>query len=224
MIRRSTSRRVPLRVIGALAIAAGVCACASANPSGSSSGVPSAAIVGGGDAAARGYCTDKGGMLVDRRAVWNTNAGPSAQLPLAGRQTFCEFESGSGDQTTRISVDQTTLSSEQPTLAAVAYLSKIGPVLPPNPGQNPGAYDCNTGLGGAGSFGNTAAGGGWVDESQPVFKVMNLCVFADGSAIDEFGIFYYANGTIRGADLAPLFRYQPNGKLPAMFAAPQPTP
>jgi hypothetical protein len=32
-----------------------------------------------------------------------------------------------------------------------------------------------------------------------------------------FGISYYANDTIRGADLAPLFRYQPDGKLPAMF-------
>jgi len=50
---------------------------------------------------------------------------------------------------------------------------------------------------------------------------MLMCVFADGSAIDAFGIFYYANGAVRGADLAPLFRYQPNGKLPAMFEAPR---
>jgi hypothetical protein len=160
-------------------------------------------------------------MLVDRVAVWNTNADKAAQLPLAGRMTFCEFESGQGDTTTRIAVDLTTLSSEQPTLAAVAYLSKIGPVVPSNPGQNPGAYDCNTGLGGSGAFGNTAAGGGWVDERQPVFKVMNMCFFADGSAIDEFGIFYYADGTVRGADLAPLFRYQPGDKLPAMFEEPR---
>ena len=27
---------------------------------------------------------------------------------------------------------------------------------------------------------------------------MNLCVFADGSAIDEFGIFYYATGAVQG--------------------------
>jgi hypothetical protein len=51
---------------------------------------------------------------------------------------------------------------------------------------------------------------------------MNECFFADGSAIDEFGLFYAASGTVRGADLAPLFRYQPNGKLPAMFEAPKP--
>src|SRR5689334_19112864 len=70
-----------------------------------------------GDGAAQQYCTDKGGVLVDRAAVWNTNADPAAQLPLAGRMTFCEFESGSGQETTRISVDLTTLSSKQPTLA-----------------------------------------------------------------------------------------------------------
>jgi hypothetical protein len=204
-----------IAIVAAVVVA--VACSPAASPGASSSATGSAS---GGDPAARKYCTDKGGMLVDRHAVWNTNADKAAQLPLAGRMTFCEFESGTGDTTTRIAVDLTTLSSEQPTLAAVAYLSKIGPVVPPNPGQNPGAYDCNTGLGGAGAFGNTAAGGGWVDESQPVFKVMNMCFFADGSAIDEFGIFYYTNGTVRGADLAPLFRYQPGDKLPAMFEEP----
>jgi hypothetical protein len=218
-------RAIPALLVAlCLAVAACTGATASRGPSAASgaSGSGDAAASGSGaDAAARQYCTDKGGMLVDRHAVWNTNADASAQLPLAGSMTFCEFESGTGDATTRISVDLVTLSSEQPTLAAVAYLSKVGPAVPPNPGQNPGAYDCNTGLGGSGTFGNTAAGGGWVDESQPVFKVMNMCVFADFSAIDEFGIFYYATGAVRGADLAPLFRYQPNGKLPAMFEAPR---
>ena len=38
-----------------------------------------------------------------------------------------------------------------------------------------------------------------------------------GSTIDAFGIFCYANDTVRGGDLAPLFRYQPGDKLPAMF-------
>ena len=33
-----------------------------------------------------------------------------------------------------------------------------------------------------------------------------MCVFPDGSAIDEWGIAYYASGVIRGVDLAPLFR------------------
>jgi len=198
-----------------------VAGCAGAASPSSAGGAGSSPGAGSADAAARQYCTDKGGMLVDRVAIWNTNADPAAQLPLAGKETFCEFESGKGNETTRISIDLTTLSSDKPTLASVAYLSRVGPVVPSNPGQNPAAYDCNTGLGGAGTFGNTASGGGWVDASQPVFKVMNMCVFADGSAIDEFGIMYYAAGTVRGADLAPLFRYQPGNKLPAMFDEPR---
>jgi len=213
------TRTAALSLAGLLLAVAGCAAAATpsaASPGGGGAGGSS------GDRASRQYCTDKGGMLVDRVATWNTNADPAAQLPLAGKMTFCEFESGSGQQTTRIAVDLMTLSSTQPTLAAIAYLSKIGPVVPSNPGQNPGAYDCNTGLGGAGTFGTTAAGGGWVAASEPVFKVMNLCFFADGSAIDEFGIFYYANDVVRGADLAPLFAYQPGGKLPAVFEEPRP--
>jgi putative hemolysin len=166
---------------------------------------------------AEGYCTSKGGQLVTRVATWNTNADPQAWLQLAGKSEFCEFESGSGQNATRISVDLTTLYSQQPTMAAIAYLSKVPPLTPPQPSANPAAYNCTNQLGGAADFGNTATPGGWVDTTQPVFKVMNYCVFADGSAIDEFGILYYATGAVRGADLAPILRYQPNGKLPAMF-------
>jgi hypothetical protein len=191
-----------------------VAACAPAASPGAGSPAASAAID---IAAARSYCTEKGGMLVDRVATWNTNADPPAWLQLAGRMTFCEFESGDGDQTTRIAVDLVTLYSEQPTLAAIAYLSKIPPAVPETPSENPGAYNCNTGLGGAGTFGNTATAGGWVDTAQPIFAVMNMCFVADGSAIDEFGIFYYATGAVRGADLAPILRYQPGDELPAMY-------
>lgn len=213
--------RLRSMVLGLAALAVLAAACASPPSSPAASAALAVSSVPASDASARQYCTDKGGMLVDRVATWNTNADPSAWLQLAGKQTFCEFESGTGDTATRISVDLLTLSSPQPTLAAVAYLSKTGPTVPPNPGQNPGLYNCNTGLGGAGAFGTTASGGGWVDTSQKTFVVMNECFFADGSAIDEFGIMYYATGAIRGADLAPLFRYQPNGKLPAMFEAPK---
>jgi hypothetical protein len=169
-------------------------------------------------AAAKQYCTDKGGMLVDRVATWNTNADPAQWVPFGGQMTLCEFESGEGDSATRISVDLLTLYSEKPTLAAVAYLSKVPPAMPSTPSANPASYNCTYGLGGSGTFGNGAAGGGWVDQSQPVFVVMDLCMFEDGSAIDEWGITYYAEGAVRGADLAPIFRYQPKpGELPAVF-------
>jgi hypothetical protein len=204
-----------LRPSGALAGTAA----ASPAPSSAAASVPSGGDTSGGfdTAAAEKYCTEQGGMLVDRVATWNTNADQSAWLELAGRMRLCEFEMGEGDSTTRISVDLVTLYSEEPTLAGLAYLSKVPPTLPTNSG-NPAAYNCAQGLGGATQWGNTSAsGGGWVDTSQKTFVVMNLCMFADGSAIDEWGITYYADGTVRGADLATKMRYQPKGKLPAVF-------
>jgi hypothetical protein len=225
----SRSKLVLVVVLGAALVAA--CGAAvSPPPGGAQTGAsapastPSAAaspgISGGGfdTAAAEKYCTDQGGMLVDRVATWNTNADPSAWLELAGRMGLCEFEMGQGDSTTRISVDLVTLYSEEPTLAGLAYLSKIPPTLPKESSANPAAYNCTQGLAGTSQFGNTpGSGGGWTDKAQPVFVVMNLCMFADGSAIDEWGITYYADGTVRGADLATKMRYQPTGPLPAVF-------
>jgi hypothetical protein len=189
-----------------------------------SAGAPSASTgaSGGatsGDAAARDYCGQQGGKLVERHPVYDTNGDPSSWLRLAGDATLCEFESGTGNETTRIAVDLVTLSSKQPTLAGLAYLSKVRPTLPDTPSANPAAYDCAAGLGGAEAFGTAAASsGGWVDEDEPGFSVMDMCVFADGSAIDEWGITYYAQGTVHGADLAIKMRYQPaDGELPAVF-------
>ena len=168
---------------------------------------------------ARDYCVEQGGQLVNRVATSNTNGDPSAQLPLAGHMTFCEFEETSAGNSTRISVDLVTLSSTSPTLAAIAYLSKLPPVLPPQPSANPADYNCTNGLGGTISWGNDNVSGGWVDASQPVFTVMDECVFPDFSAIDAFGISYYADGAIRGADLATKMRYHPDERgLPAIFA------
>jgi putative hemolysin len=207
-----------------MAVMAVTSGCASATPSpvASAQAAPESPATASDQAAAESYCTEKGGQLVDRTAIWNTNADPPAWLTLAGRLRLCEFESGTGENPTRISVDLTTLYSEQPTIAAVAYLSKVRAPQPAQVGQNPAEYSCMAGLDGTSAFGNTATVGGWVDTGQPVFTVMNLCVFADLSAIDEFGVWYYANGTVRGADLAPLMRYQPNGKLPAMFGGARP--
>ena len=94
-------------------------ACGAASPSISSgSAVPAPA-----DGVA--YCTDKGGAPTRRQAAWNTNQDPAAWLLLAGSQTFCEVEMTEGDNTTRISVDLGTLSSEAPTLAAIALPRQV---------------------------------------------------------------------------------------------------
>lgn len=212
----TTRRALTLGIVMLLA------ACQAPNASRSGSSAPGASagiaspIASGSTADTQAYCTAHGGQLVDRVATWNTNGDPSTWLQLAGRWTLCEFESAD-DPPTRISVDLTTLASPQPTLAALAYLSKVPSTQPSQPSQNPAGWYCANDLDATSSFGNTAAVGGWVDSSQPVFTVMSLCVFADGSAIDEFGLWYHANDIVRGANLAPLFAYQPGGQLPAVF-------
>ena len=103
-----------------------------------------------------------------------------------------------------------------PAACALATIPRVR-VNSGSPSGNPASFYCTEDLDGSSQFGNTAAGGGWVDQSQPTFVIMNMCVFADGSAIDEFGLFYYSDGTVRGADLAPLFRYQPGNRLPAVY-------
>ena len=208
--------------LGAIAIAISAAACSGVTSGSTAPSSSGAASPGAGfdEAAAERYCTVEGGKLVPRHAVWNTNADASAWLELAGRMTLCEFESGQGDQTTRVSVDLVTLFSTDPTLAAIAYLSKVPPTLPKVPSANPAEYNCQEGLHGSSTFGDGLSGGGWVNEDEPVFKVMNLCVFPDLSAIDAFGILYYSQGTVRGADLATKLRYQPGNRLPAVFSAP----
>jgi hypothetical protein len=165
------------------------------------------------------YCTESGGTVIERTATWNTNGDPSTWLPLANTLQLCEFEQGEGDDTTRLSVDLVTLSSTTPTLAAIAWLSPIEPTVPPEPGPNPAWYHCVNALDGTSAFGSSAAGGGWIAPEEPVFTIMDLCVFPDLSAIDAFGLLYHADGAVRGVDLTPLLRYQPGNELPAVFPA-----
>jgi hypothetical protein len=70
-------------------------------------------------------------------------------------------------------------------------------------------------LGGAQAYGQGAEGGGFVLEGDDL-DVVSMCVFADGSFIDEWGIGYYAADAVRGADLAPLFRFDASS-APAVF-------
>jgi putative hemolysin len=208
------------RCVPLMALTFSIAACAAGASRSATASAPAAttsAAAASADQTAASYCTGKGGMLVTRVATWNTNGDPSTWLPLAGHEAFCEFDMGSGNTGTRISVGLTTLSSTEPTLAAVAYLSKVRTTSPPVVGQNPAEWSCANDYKGSASFGTANVGGGWVDASQPVFVIMNQCVFPDGSSIDEFGLWYHANGTVRGADLAPLFAYQPGDRLPAVY-------
>ena len=162
--------------------------------------------------AARDYCASVGGMVVERQTTWNTNASDQSDWVDMGRSMeVCRFQA---EDESRISVDIWTLYKETPSLAAAAYLSQT-PMPDELPPGNPATYHCAD-LGGSSQWGTGAQGGGWVWLEAPIDIVLAMCVFPDGSAIDEWGIAYYADGTVRGADLAPLFRWDPED-VPPIF-------
>lgn len=180
--------------------------------------------------AARSECEEKGGQVQERRAAWGTNGDPATWTVLAGDIELCRFQTLGPDDDSRIYVDLRTLTTHGPTLASVAYLTKVQPAPPkkskkkhhrnaaPIVGMgNPAAARC-TALGGSSSFGTTAGGGGWVNLEDPIDTTVAMCVFPDGSMIDEWGIAYYAAGVVRGADLALLLDYQPGTHLPPFFS------
>jgi putative hemolysin len=149
------------------------------------------------------WCEAKGGQVQERHAYYGTNNGPSQWVDLGRTMEVCRFESTEDD--TRIYVDTRTLATPTPTLASAAYLAKVQNELDPAKG-NPATQNCSA-LGGTSVFGAGASGGGWANLDDPVDQVVAMCVFADGSAIEEWGITYYAAGTVRGADLAPLLAW-----------------
>jgi hypothetical protein len=166
-------------------------------------------------AAAREHCEASGGEVQGRHAYWNTNGDPENWLDLGATIEVFRFQTLDDEAESRIYVDLRTLYSETPTLAGIAYLSKVPVALPEQPSANPATFNCAS-LGGTSQFGNTATVGGWVNEDDPIDTSVALCVFADESFIDEFGIFYYADDTVRGIDLATVMRYQPR-RLPGVF-------
>jgi putative hemolysin len=154
-------------------------------------------------AAAREYCTSSGGEVQTRLATWNTNADPAEWVDLGRSIEVCRFQADDEAQS-RIYVDLVTLWSEKPSLAAGAYLAKVPMDADPAQG-NPATTHCHA-LGGSAQFGAGAQGGGWVATDDPIDQVVAMCVFPDGSMIDEWGIAYMSSGEVRGTDLSTLFR------------------
>lgn len=158
------------------------------------------------DNAAAAYCIEQGGVVRERVAVLNPDSPQDQWVVLGASKQFCEFTGGEGaDPDTWISISLDTLYAEPPTLAALAYLTK--PALPEmTDGSNPSATYCLH-LGGA--YGLAGSPGGWVtDAPAPATQVESYCVFGDGSMIDAWGLTYHTGDVIRGADLAPILRYQ----------------
>ena len=153
------------------------------------------------NSAAADYCSENGGVVETRYPFYGTNeANP---LQLSGSLQICKFTADDGSSIL-VSVD--TLYTDQPTLAALAYRAKEPLDTGNAPASaNPSSLYC-TQLGGTDSFGGVnTAGGGWALEGAS--DVISLCVFPDLSVIDSWGITYYSDGTVRGADLNDLFRY-----------------
>lgn len=161
------------------------------------------------------YCEQSGGQVQGRTPYWNTNSDQSQWLALAGSATMCRFQADD-EAKSRIYVDLTTLSSTEPTLAGLAYLSKV-PMPSGAGGGNPATLYCSKELNASSSFGGGAAGGGWVELTDPDDVVVSLCVFPDGSFIDEWGLAYHSAGDVRGKDLTTVMKYQPSGALPPVF-------
>ena len=159
------------------------------------------------------FCLIQSGALVERFPFVGTNT--STPVRLNGSRWFCEFTGGEGADppTSRISIGLSTLYAEAPTLAAIAYLSS--PPIPEIADSSSVAVDYCAGLGGSSQFGPDAEiGGGWAsDTTNPNETAIGICVFPDGSAIDDWGLTYHAQGTIRGADLTPLLAHR-SGDLP----------
>lgn len=156
------------------------------------------------DASAAGaYCVASGGEVNDRAPYFNTNDIEQNWLRLSGSRQFCKFLSKKDGS--RIYVELSTLYTETPSLAALAYYAEVAPGSCEG---NPASCYCSL-LGGSDLFGGiNANGGGWVKKSDPNDQTLDACIFPDMSTIDSFGLFYHSAGIIRGANLAKVLRFK----------------
>ncbi|MEV5510154.1 hypothetical protein [Streptomyces orinoci] len=146
------------------------------------------------------WCTGHGGHPATYRAYYDAGR---RLTPLGSERQLCHFQAKDHSQ---LVLPTDTLAADLPTLAALAYVRK--PPLPQHPQGNPSAAYCAS-IGGTTQFGNHKSDvGGWIRRGDPVDRdhLHDMCVFADGSAIDAWGLTYHTGGVIRGADLAKKFR------------------
>jgi putative hemolysin len=144
------------------------------------------------------WCAQQGGNAVDYSPWYNTNS--PEPTPLGGRASMCTFANTDG---TKILVAASTLAADKPSMAALAYTYKpAASEKPPADDSDPSSWYCSR-IGGTESFGDRPADvGGWAPSDEKAPKdFISLCVFADRSMIDSWGLMYHTHGVIRGADL-----------------------
>ncbi|HKM86725.1 MAG TPA: hypothetical protein VJW96_10990 [Terriglobales bacterium] len=149
------------------------------------------------------YCVRHGGEVDVREPYFNTNDIEQNWLQLSGSREFCKFTSA--EDGSRIHVELSTLYTDQPSLAALAYYAQVP--YSGNCNGNPASCYCSQ-LGGSDLFGGiNLNGGGWVQKSDPVDTVLEACIFPDMSTIDSWGLTYHQAGIVRGRNLDKVLRY-----------------
>jgi len=151
---------------------------------------------------AAAYCVAKGGEVEIRDPYYNTNDDPRNWLRLAGSRKFCQFTSKKDGS--RIHILLSTLYSEKPSLAALAYYAKVP--LGEGCHGNPASCYCSQ-LGGTDLFGGiNLNGGGWVLKGA-IDESLEACIFPDMSSIDSWGLTYHQANIIRGKNLKKVLRF-----------------
>lgn len=150
------------------------------------------------EAGAASYCTSTGGVSTVTHPYSNTNSDASQWVRYGGTRTMCTYTSTDGSS---IQIFNSTLASTYPTMAALAYYAQV-PMG--SGGGNPADAYCIS-LGGTFNIGVPGSGSLWT--TKPGVVNGDMCMFADGSGIDAWGLAYHSASIIRGIDLATVLKF-----------------
>jgi len=195
-MRFTTSRTArSLHSLLAAFATAGLMAAALAAPTGAQAASKDTVFAGSKGA----YCESTGGVAAKMHAWSGTNNDASLWVQYGGNELACTY---TAEDTSQLTIFESTLESRKPTMAALAYYAKVASNGGPG---NPSLSYCNQ-LGGAWQVGNGFDGGGWAAARGE--RVYGMCVFADGSAIDAWGLLYHSADIVRGIDLATVLKFK----------------
>jgi putative hemolysin len=148
--------------------------------------------------AAASYCTSSGGQSTIVHPFANTNANTKQWVRYGGTTEMCTFTATDGST---IHIFGSTLKSTLPTMAALAYYAQVPSTIS---GGNPSDGYCVQ-LGGTFNIGAPGSGSMWTTQAGVI--TTDMCMFADGSAIDPWGLLYHSAGIVRGVDLSTVLKF-----------------
>ena len=138
-------------------------------------------------------CEASGG----REVIWTLRTPlkepARAQFDQRGRLPACEWRAADGS---KLGLSMRTLAAVQAPQAVKAWLKPVA--FDAKGGGSPAAHYCYQIGGTSTTIVHWGARGAAAGE-------MGLCLFADGSAIDDWALFYKQGGDLRGMDLATLW-------------------